>query len=146
MRKNLMANNFFSVVAVSETASKECAPAAGVCSPGLQPPLLTLSVWCCLLNTSSLALLTLSAQVPPPPKPRADDLRRFQARQQECVLSSLRFHLLRGCRGASLTGGSCCFDSFMGAVPTSQSGRNHPFVAGKVRASASHLSRHLLYS
>lgn len=35
---------FFSVVAVSETASEECAPAAGVCSPGLQPPLLTLSV------------------------------------------------------------------------------------------------------
>lgn len=56
---------------------------------------------------------------PPPPKPGADDPRCFQARQQECVLSSLRFHLLRGRWGASLTGGSCCIDSFMGAVPTS---------------------------
>lgn len=57
-------------------------------------------------NSSSLVLppqhklsspLTLLVQVPPPPKPCTDDPRCFQARQQECVLSSLRFHLLRGC-------------------------------------------------
>lgn len=108
--RELDGEQFFSIVSVSET---------GICSHGLQPPLLTLSIWCCLLNTSSLALLTLLAQVPPPPKPCADEPRCFQARQQECVLSSLRFHLLRGCWGASLTGGSCCVDSFMGAVPTS---------------------------
>lgn len=66
----------------------------------LEPPSpssLTLSHWCCLLNTSYPLSFWPRYKFSHVWTPHVDDPWCFLARQQESVGSSPRFHLLRGC-------------------------------------------------